>query len=139
MGALHVFNLAKTLVLLPHKKQKCQVKKAKYQKVGGQAAKDQKQIQTSTWWINYAALVHTKFYRRHWLILFFIYLAKNNKGRGGGVGVKTEGGLLLKLSSSEKEGLLERGGLNRGFKILLLLVFLPLRCKKKRVFPLFAI
>ena len=55
------------------------------------------------------------------------------------MGVKTEGGLLLKLSSSEKEGLLERGGLNRGFKILLLLVFLPLRCKKKRVFPLFAI
>ena len=42
MGALHVFNLAKTLVLVPHKKQKCQVTKAKYQKVGGQAAKDQK-------------------------------------------------------------------------------------------------
>ena len=56
---------------------------------------------------------------------------KKNKGRGGGVGVKTEGGLLLKLSSSEKEGLLERGELNRGFKILLLLVFLPLRCQKK--------
>ena len=34
------------------------------------------------------------------------------------------GGLLLKLSSSEKEGLLEREGLNRGFKILLLLFFL---------------
>ena len=48
--------------------------------------------------------------------------------------VKTEGGLLLKLSSSEKEGLLERGGLNRGFKILLLLVFLPLRCKKRECF-----
>ena len=64
---------------------------------------------------------------------------KNNKERVGGVGVKAEGGgggLLLKLSSPEKEGLLERGWLTRGFKILLLL-FLPLRCKKK-VFPLFA-
>ena len=39
------------------------------------------------------------------------------------MGVKTDGGLLLKLSSSEKEGLLERGGLNRGFMILLLLFF----------------
>ena len=48
MGALHVFNLAKTLVLVPRKKQKFQVKKAKYQKVGGQAAKDQNQIRTST-------------------------------------------------------------------------------------------
>ena len=69
----------------------------------------------------------------------FYLCVKNNEGRGRGVGVKTEGGLLLKLSSCEKEGLLERGGLNRGFKILLLLFFLPLRCKKKgRVFPLFA-
>ena len=48
------------------------------------------------------------------------------------MGVKREGGLLLKLSSTEKEGLFERGGLNRGFKMLLLLFFfLPLRCKKK--------
>ena len=45
--------------------------------------------------------------------------------------VKRDGGLLLKLST-EKEGLFERGGLNRGFKMLLLLgFFLPLRCKKK--------
>ena len=49
MGALHVFNLARALVLVPHKKkQKCQVKKAKYQKVGGQALEDQNQIRTST-------------------------------------------------------------------------------------------
>ena len=60
----------------------------------------------------------------------FYLLVKNNKGRGGWVGFKTEGGLLLKLSSFEKEGLLERGRLNRGFKILLLLFLLPLRCKK---------
>ena len=48
------------------------------------------------------------------------------------MGVKREGDLLLKLSSTEKEGLFERGSLNRGFKMLLLLVFLPLRCKKKK-------
>ena len=35
MGAL--FNLAKMLVLGPYKKQNCQVKKAKYKKVGDQA------------------------------------------------------------------------------------------------------
>ena len=48
------------------------------------------------------------------------------------MGVKKDGGLLLKLSFTEKEGLFERGGLNRRFKMLLLLFFfLPLRCKKK--------
>ena len=39
MGALQVFNLAKTLVLVPHKKQKCQVKKSTYKKVGDQKKK----------------------------------------------------------------------------------------------------
>ena len=58
----------------------------------------------------------------------FYLLVKNKKRREGGMGVKREGGLLLKLSSTEKEGLFERGGLNRGFKMLLLLFFLPLRC-----------
>ena len=48
-----------------------------------------------------------------------------------GWGLKERGGSLLKLSFTEKEGLFERGGLNRGLKVLLLLVFLPLRCKKK--------
>ena len=49
-----------------------------------------------------------------------------------GWGFKKDGDLLLKLSFTEKEGLFERGGLNRGFKMLLLLCFfLPLRCKKK--------
>ena len=68
------------------------------------------------------------------LIATVFYLCvKNNKGRGGevGWGVKTDWGLLLKISSSEKEGLLERERLNRAFKILLLLVFLPLICQKK--------
>ena len=69
----HVFSLAKMLVLVPHKKQKCQVKKPKYKKVGGQAAEDKKQIQTSSWWINHPGLVHTKFYSRYWLIQSFIY------------------------------------------------------------------
>ena len=53
----------------------------------------------------------------------FYLLVKNKKRREGGMGVKREGGLLLKLSSTEKEGLFERGGLNRGFKMLLLLFF----------------
>ena len=51
------------------------------------------------------------------------------------MGVKREGGLLLKHSSTEKESLFERGGLNRGFKMLLSLVFLPLRCKTKSIKP----
>ena len=49
------------------------------------------------------------------------------------MGVKREGGLLLKLSSTEKEGLFERGDLYRGLNMLLLLGFLPLRCKKKSI------
>ena len=48
---------------------------------------------------------------------------KNKKRGEGGMGVKKDGGLLLKLSFIEKEGLFERGGLNRGFKMLLLLFF----------------
>ena len=66
------------------------------------------------------------------LIDVFYLLVKNNRVRGGGVGVKRGGRLLLKLSSSGKGGgLLERGGLNRGFKILLLLVFCLSDVKKK--------
>ena len=67
------------------------------------------------------------------LIDVFYLLVKNYKGRGGGVGVKTEGGLLLKLSSSGKEGLLERGGLNSGFKILSLLFFFASEMSKKKM------
>ena len=70
------------------------------------------------------------------LIDTVFYLLVKNKKRGGGgrggMGVKREGGLLLKLSSTEKEGLFERGGLYRGLNMLLLLGFLPLRCKKKK-------
>ena len=41
---------------------------------------------------------------------------KRGGGGGGGMGVKRDGDLLLKLSSTEKDGLFERGGINRGFK-----------------------
>ena len=80
------------------------MKKPKYKKVGGQAGDDQKQIRTSSWWINYhkvlqLSLIDTVFY----------LLVKNKKSGGGRMGVKREGGLLL-LSSTEKEGLFERGG-----------------------------
>ena len=62
---------------------------------------------------------------------------KNKKrgGGGGGMGVKREGDLLLKLSSTEKEGLFERGSLNRGFKMLLLLFFCLSDVKKKSINP----
>ena len=52
------------------------------------------------------------------------------------MGVKREEGLLLKRSSSEKEGLFKRGGLYRGIKILLLLfVFFCLSDVKKCIIP----
>ena len=44
----------------------------------------------------------------------FYLLVKNNKGKGGGVGVKTEGGLLSKLSSMKRGAYFERGGAGRG-------------------------
>ena len=51
------------------------------------------------------------------------------------MGVKRDGGLLLKLSSTEKEGLFERGSLNGGFKMLLLLFFFCLSDVKKSINP----
>ena len=59
-------------------------------------------------------------------------LVKNKKRGGGGMAVKREGGLLLKLSSTEKKGLFER----RGLKDVVIIVFLPLRCKKNALTPL---
>ena len=53
-------------------KTKMPSEKPKYKKVGGEAAEDQKQIRTSTLSIKHPGLVHTKFYRRHWLIQSFI-------------------------------------------------------------------
>ena len=72
MGVL--INLAETMVLVLHKKkQERKVKKLKYKKVGGQAAEDQKQFRTSSWWISYPGSVHVKFYSRHWLTQAIIY------------------------------------------------------------------
>ena len=44
-----LFNLEKTIVTVLHKELEYKVKKLKYKKVGGRAAEDQNQIQTSSW------------------------------------------------------------------------------------------
>ena len=46
-----LFNLAKTMALIPHKELEYKMAKAQVQEVGDHAAKDQKQIRTSSWWI----------------------------------------------------------------------------------------
>ena len=97
------------------------MEKPKYKKVGGQAAEDQKTNpirfdQIGPHKVLQLSLIDTVFY-----VLVLVKYRK--RGRGGGMRVKREGDLLLKLSSTEKEGLFERGGLNRGFKMLLLLFF----------------
>ena len=48
-----LFNLEKTKVSVLHKKTRIQSGKAQVWQVGGHAAKDQKQIWTSSWWINH--------------------------------------------------------------------------------------
>ena len=45
-----------------------QIEKAQVQEVGGHAAEVQKQIQTSSWWLNYPGSVQMKFYSCNWLI-----------------------------------------------------------------------
>ena len=51
------------------KELECKVQKLKHEKVGGHAAEDQEQIQTSSWWINHPGSVHTKFYSCDSLII----------------------------------------------------------------------
>ena len=138
-GALHVFNLAKTLVLVPHKKQKCQVKKSTYKKVGDQKKKKKSSRGSETnpnfHLVNKPSRIGPlKVLQSSLIYTVFYLLVNNNKGRRGGMGIKTkEGGLIVKAFFLWKGGLIrERGRLNRGFKILLLMpVFLPLRCQKK--------
>ena len=70
-----------------------QRRKAQAQEVGGyNAAKDQKQIWTSSWWINHPGSVHTKLINAIQQLL-----VKNDKqgeeGGGGGGGLITEGEL----------------------------------------------
>ena len=48
-------------------------RKTQVQEVGGYAAEDQIQIQTSSCWIYHPESVHTKFYSRNWLIQSIIY------------------------------------------------------------------
>ena len=94
------------LVLVLHKKQKSQMEKPKYKKV-------QKQIiRTSSWWINHPGSVSPQEGLQSSLIdTVFYLLVRNNKGRGGGVGVKRDGGLLLKGGIIRKRGFnLREGG-----------------------------
>ena len=45
------FDLAQTMLSVLHKELKCKLEKLKHKKVGGHAAEDQEQIQTSSWGI----------------------------------------------------------------------------------------
>ena len=76
-----------------HRKQECKVEKLLVQEVGGQAAEDQKQMQTSNTWINYRGSVHMKFNSHDYFIQSIIYQWRIIKlrGREGGGGVKREG------------------------------------------------
>ena len=72
----NLFDLAQTILSVLHKELESKVEKLKYKKVGGPAAEDQEQIQTSSWWINYPGSVHMKFYSSDSLIII--------KGEGRG-------------------------------------------------------
>ena len=52
------------MVSVLHKELEYKVEKLKYKMVGGHAAEDQKQIWTSSCWMNHPGLVRTKFYSR---------------------------------------------------------------------------
>ena len=70
------------MVSVLHKELEYKVEKLKYKKVGGHAAEDQKQIRTSSWWINHPGSVHMKFYSHDWLIQSIIYKWRIIRGRG---------------------------------------------------------
>ena len=70
------------------------MKKPKYKKVGGQAAEDQKQIRTSSWWINHPGSVHTVLQLS--LIDTVLFISEEWEKGGGGMGVKRDGGLFLR-------------------------------------------
>ena len=74
------------------------MEKPKYKKVGGQAAEDQK-----TNPIRFDQIGPHKVLQLSLIDTVFYLLVKNKKRGGGGrggMGVKREGGLLLKLSST---------------------------------------
>ena len=76
------------------KELECKVEKLKNKKVGGHAAEDQNQIETSSWQINHPGSV-----LQSWLINTVSHLlVKNNQRRGGGLiweGVGVNRGLTV--------------------------------------------
>ena len=54
-----LFHLERTMVSVLHKELEYKVEKIKYNKVGRHGAKDQNQIQTSSWQINHSGSDHT--------------------------------------------------------------------------------
>ena len=62
------------MVSVLHKEQEYKMEKLKYKKVGGNAAEEQNQIQTSTWFNKPPQVSpYIKFYSRDWLIQSIIY------------------------------------------------------------------
>jgi len=57
----NLFDLARTMLSVIDKELECKVEKLKHKKVGGHAAEDQEQIQTSSWAIYPLGSVQTKF------------------------------------------------------------------------------
>ena len=54
-----LFHLERTMVSVLHKELEQKAEKVKYNKVGRHGAKDQNQIQTSSWQINHSGSDHT--------------------------------------------------------------------------------
>ena len=49
------------------------LEKHKYKKVGGHVAKEQNQIQTSSWYVNHTRSVYTNIFSHDWLMKSTIY------------------------------------------------------------------
>ena len=85
------------MISVLQKKNRMQSRKSQGHEVGGHSAKDQKQIQTSSWWTNHPGSVHTMFYSRIILNNTVNHLVENEAYlRGVGVG-GGGGGLILNL------------------------------------------
>ena len=83
------------LVLVPHEKQKCQVKKAQVQE-GWRSRSRESKTNPHFHLVNKPSRIGPHDVLQLSLIdTVFYLLEKNNKGRGDGVRFKTEGGLLL--------------------------------------------
>ena len=110
------------MVSVLHKGLEYKVDKLKYEKVGGHAAEDQKQIWPFSWQINYPGSVHKV--KQSWLInTVYHLLVKNNIREGeGGLIERWGGGLnflpLRRGGLIRGKGLTWEGALNRGFMVL---------------------